>query len=180
MHELVIAVLQAPYGLKGELKVRSLSGENEHILALAGQSITLRQAVSGKSAPAQLARIVESARVVEPHLLIKFKGLDTPEDARKLTGCEILVAREQAAPLGSDEYYIGELIGCSLLRDGTVIGTVLSVWETGAHDMLEVKLTDSSAEAGFRVVQVPFRSPFIGQVDQTARTIELLAAWVLE
>lgn len=180
MQELVIAILQAPYGLKGELKVRSLSGETEHIVALEGKNISLRQAVAGKSAPAQLSRIVESVRVVEPHLLVKFKGIDTPEDARKLTGCEILVARELASPLDNDEFYVIDLIGCSLILNGTAIGTVQNVWETGAHDMLEVKLADPVAESGFRVVQVPFRLPFVGDVDVQARTIELLAPWVLE
>lgn len=179
MDALAIAVLQAPYGLKGELKVRSLSGETGHIEALVGQAVGLRQSVAGRAAPAAPSRVVESCRTVEPHFLLKFKGVDSPEAARQFTGCEIVVDRSQASPCAAGEYYIGDLIGCAVVAAGRELGRVASVWENGTGDMLEVRLAEPAA-GGPATAQVPFREPFVGAVDTAARTIELLTPWVLD
>lgn len=141
-----------------------------------------------------------------PHFLIKFKGLDAPETARKLTGSEILVGRDRAASLGENEFYIADLIGCALVlspsaeaavvspvkptgktsdepapeaaptryEPGSDLGTVVEVWDNSADDLLTVKLTMG------KIVQVPFRAPFIGKVDIEARSVELLTAWLLD
>jgi 16S rRNA processing protein RimM len=206
--------LQAPYGLKGELKLRSYSGEIEHFQTLAGTPVTvLKDGVSRQWT-------LEAVRVVEPHFLAKFKGLDAPETARKLTGGEILVARQHAAALEPGEYYVADLIGCSIVlsvdagpatvshvktgsspakkdrenpgqgipaadgestepaavtyQPGVVLGTVENVWDNAADDLLTVKLTMG------KIVQIPFRSPFVGAVDTEKRTVELLTAWLLD
>jgi 16S rRNA processing protein RimM len=177
---LVIGILQAPYGLKGELKVRSLSGETDHFFRLEGRSVALRPVVDGRPGAVIQERAVESVRVVEPHLLVKFAGFDSPEKARALTGCELLVPRSQASGLDDGEYYVADLVGCGLVYKGAVLGTVKSVWESGAHEMLEVRIDDPGAEKGWRVAQVPFREPFIGAVDVQARSVELLVDWILE
>lgn len=177
---LVIGILQAPYGLKGELKVRSLSGEVDHFLRLEGRTVALRPVIDGRPGATVQERAVETVRVVEPHLLVKFAGFDSPEKARALTGCEMLVPRSQAAGLEDGEYYIADLVGCGLVFQGAVLGTIKSVWESGAHEMLEVRIDDPNEEKGWRVVQVPFCAPFVGAVDVKAKSVELLVDWILE
>ena len=179
MDQFVIGILQAPYGLGGELKVRSLSGEADHFLRLEGQSVALRPVANGVPGT-PVSRLVESVREVQPHLLIKFAGFDTPEKARALTGSELLVDRSKASPLDEGEFYVAELVGCHLVYQGAVLGTIRTVWENGANDMLEIRLDDENEEKGWRIAQVPFRDPFVGKVDITARTVELLVDWILE
>jgi 16S rRNA processing protein RimM len=48
------------------------------------------------------------------------------------------------------------------------------VCEGGASELLEVELSDG------RTVLVPFVEEYIGRVDLTAHTVELLVDWVLE
>jgi 16S rRNA processing protein RimM len=180
LDSLVIGILQAPYGLKGELKVKSLSGEIDHFLRLEGQKVALRPAVNGQPSGSVIERQVEAVRAVEPHLLMKFVGFDTPEKARALTGCELLVPRDQASSLDDNEYYIADLVGCHLVFQGAVLGVIRSVWDSGAHEMLEVRVADENEEKGWRTANVPFSAPFVGAVDIKARTVELLVDWILE
>ncbi len=179
MEHFVIGILQAPYGLKGELKVRSLSGEADHFLCLVGQSVAVRVVTNGVPG-ALILRAVEAVREVQPHLLMKFVGFDTPEKARLLTGGELLVPRDQASPLADGEYYVADLVACNLVFRGAVLGVIKSVWDNGASEMLEIRLIDENEEKGWRLVQIPFREQFVGKVDVIARTVELLVDWILE
>ncbi len=162
-----VAVIKAPYGLKGENKLHSLSGEWEHLFALAGQEVELVNKGS------RSRRFVETVREVIPHVLIQFKGVDSPESARSLVGNEIVLDRSKAAPLAAGEYYQADLIGFSLVFEGKVLGTVESFWDSGAHDLIVVTRADQSK------VNVPFLKQFIGEVSIEKASIELLTAWIL-
>ncbi len=116
-------------------------------------------------------------RSVAPHgdgVLIKFKGYDSPESAKALSGGEIWVPRDKAAPLAEGEYYFADLVGCELVSGGMTLGRVAGVCETGGGQLLEAELPDG------RHAYVPFRKEFTGAIDLAARTIEILAPWVLE
>ena len=74
----------------------------------------------------------------DPGVIVKVAGLDTPEKARALVGCEIWVPRAAAAPLDDDEYYAADLCRCSLWFGEEELGAVRSVWEGGPAQLLEV------------------------------------------
>jgi 16S rRNA processing protein RimM len=66
--------------------------------------------------------------------------LNRIEDVEQLRGCSLLVERKDAVPLEENEYYIADLIGLSVRKeDGTEIGTLFEVLETGANDVYVVK-----------------------------------------
>ena len=156
-----------PYGLKGFIKVRSLSGETEHILTL--DKVTIRNKDS--------ERVWEVEAVEERGnaLLMKFRGINTPEEAKILQGGEIIVPRDKGAALGSDEYYIEDLRGI-LSQDeaGTPLGTVMDVLEGGGGYLLEIKLL----QGGSRLI--PFRGEFLGEIDLEKGSAALLAPWILD
>ena len=81
--------------------------------------------------------------------MLKFSGCDTMTDAEQLRDYDVVVPWEARMPLASDEIYIAELTGCTLLdlTTGSEIGVVAGVdRESGATDLLVVK-TRSGGEA---------------------------------
>ena len=53
---------------------------------------------------------------------MKFKGIDSPEDARFISGWDILVPRQQASKLGKGEVYIADLPGMKLVYEKEEVG----------------------------------------------------------
>lgn len=166
MDALALGRLAAPWGLKGELKLISFSGETDHILKL--KKVELRNAQSHREVE------IENARPYMDSVLLKIKGFDSPEEAASLTGWELWAKRSQAAPLLNDEHYIADLVDCQLLVSGKALGTLVSVCDGGNGELLEFRL-----ETG-RDVLIPFRKEFIGRVNTLKKEIELLAPWILE
>jgi 16S rRNA processing protein RimM len=86
--------------------------------------------------------------------IIKFKGLETEEDARFLFKRELFVREEDLAPLGEDEYYDYRLIGLTVITEqDREVGTVVDVMHTKAGDILVI--------GGAREVLVPMTGDHI-------------------
>jgi 16S rRNA processing protein RimM len=160
----------APFGLKGFVKVKSLSGETEHLLRLS--SVSLRQ-----EGGERIREIEEAVPALPgPFVLIKFRGIDSPEAAKTLNGAEILVKREEAAPLKSGEYYIEDLKGLAVYAApaGEILGLIVDVIEGGGGNLAEIRLNNGESRL------IPFRGEFFGEIDLVERRAELLQRWILE
>ena len=199
MEHFVVGIIRGTHGLAGNCKVESTSGEFQHFTGM--KDVVLRKnGVESK-------RTIEKVSVGNGILYIKFKGIDTPEDGKKLSGSEILVSREYACPCGEDEYYVEELKQCRLVYsggsaeglaagaapatgEGVVVGTITDVLEGGAGDLLEVVLSEScdllaqdlrtTSSGKARKVLIPFKKEFIGTVDIKNRQVQLMHLWILE
>jgi len=79
---------------------------------------------------------VERVRYFRSLVIVKFRGLDRIEDVERLIKKDLLVAREDAIPLGENEYFICDVIGLKAVTDdGRELGEVKDVMETGANDV---------------------------------------------
>ncbi|MDR0997621.1 MAG: ribosome maturation factor RimM [Treponema sp.] len=166
----VAALVGAPFGLKGFVKVRSLSGEIEHLLKLG--SVSLRR--EGRE---EFWKIEEAVPAPPgPLVLMKFRGIDSPEAAKTLGGAEILVKREDAASLKPGEYYIEDLKGLTVYAapEGEILGVITGVIEGGGGNLAEVRLNGGERRL------IPFRNEFFGEIDLPGRRAELLCRWILE
>ncbi|MDR0400431.1 MAG: ribosome maturation factor RimM [Treponema sp.] len=159
------ALVGPPFGLKGFVKIRSLSGEFEHLL-------TLKQAVLRQGGREQLREIEAAAG--GPSLIMKFRGFNSPEAARVLTGAELLVSREEAAPLRRGEYYIEDLKGLEVWEGAEALGLITDVLEGGGGSLVELRLKNGETRL------VPFRDEFFGDIDLAGRRAPLLCRWILE
>jgi 16S rRNA processing protein RimM len=178
MELLVTGIVRSSHGLDGYVKVESASGEVSHFANLDEVSVRVGGA-NGTVKRLQIEDVDGSAQC----LLVKFKGIDTPESAKALAGAEILVPRDKACPLEEGEYYVSDLCQCVLAYKGTVVGTIKGVMEGGADDLLEVILTEGSEGNGKNGPQtrlVPLRKEFVGKIDIAAKTVELTHRWILE
>jgi len=164
----IIGHVGAPFGVKGFVKVRTCSGEIDHLLKL--QSV-----IVNKGGEEKLLDIEENMPSC-PGLLIRFKGIDSPEAAKALNGAQIIVSREQATPLGESEFYIEDLKGLPVLSDnGEIIGHVMDIIEGGGGELVEIKLL-----LGGENHLVPFRKEFFTEISPEKGRLKLHDLWILE
>ncbi len=83
---------------------------------------------------------VEESRLHNKRVIVKFKHINSPEEAASLTGHFIGIKRSQLPVLKKDEFYWSDLEGLTVInKDGQVYGTVIYLIETGSNDVLVVK-----------------------------------------
>lgn len=149
--KLIIGIIQTSYGVNGEVKVKSLSGETEHFNKL--KSIYL------KKKGVFYRFYVEHIRVVSGKILLKLEGINTPEQGKELCRSKIWVTRENACPLEDDEYYYGDLCQCDVVKNNIIIGNVRSVFQAGIDFILEVECPNK------KNLMLPFADEYIDDVD---------------
>lgn len=133
-----VGAIASVHGIKGEVKVFPTTDEPGKFKKL--KSVLLRTEDGEREIRLQ------SARFFKNMVIVKFEGIDSPEEAQKYRGATLWISREQAVPLRENEYYRADLIGLSVLtEEGEKIGTLTDVLETGANDVYEVTLPDKSA-----------------------------------
>jgi 16S rRNA processing protein RimM len=165
--QFVVGLVGLPFGLKGFVKVRPLSGESAHIRRL--DSVLLRKG------PWEKTYAVEETAGSGVVLMMKFRGIDTPEAAKALTGAELVADRAHAAPLKGGEFYIADLRGIPVtLRTGEAVGEITDMLEGGGGFLAEVRLPSGDLRL------VPFRNEFFGEIDPENRRAVLLEGWILE
>ena len=157
---LAVGVITSPYGIHGEVKGKSFSGEPGHFA-------TLTEALFRKGAREKRLRI-ESARPHPQGVILKIAGVSTPEEARKLVGFEIWVPRSQAAQLAEGEYYAADLCECRIWFGDELIGQ--GALRVGRRIC---PAPGSGANASGKVFLVPFTDHFVGDVDVPAGRISL-------
>ncbi|HHT80150.1 MAG TPA: 16S rRNA processing protein RimM [Spirochaetales bacterium] len=160
------ATVQSTFGIRGEVKILPNNDDCSHLKKL--KEVVLRYKDGSERTVA-----IEKFRMQGSQALMKFAGYDNPEDARALAGCRLMVERSKAAPLKKGEYYVTDLIGCTLVHEGETLATVEKGLDGAQAVLLEVLATDGKR------YMVPYVEQFIGAVDLKERTIELKTPWIL-
>jgi 16S rRNA processing protein RimM len=82
---------------------------------------------------------VTDAREAKGHLVATLKGVATREEAERLNGVELYVAREQLPATEEDEYYHADLIGLAAVNAADEpLGRVVAIHNFGAGDIIEI------------------------------------------
>ena len=82
---------------------------------------------------------VVEARQAKDHLVATFKGVATREEAERLNGIELYIARDQLPATDDGEYYHADLIGLAAVTvAGEPIGRVIAIHNFGAGDIIEI------------------------------------------
>jgi 16S rRNA processing protein RimM len=83
--------------------------------------------------------VVTHAREAKDHLVATLEGVTTRDDAEKLNGVELYIARDKLPATDDDEYYHADLIGLSAeTTAGEAIGRVSAIHNFGAGDVIEI------------------------------------------
>ena len=83
--------------------------------------------------------------------LVKFRGVDTPEDAKKLTNRILYTTEEetkQNIKLKKDEYFWFDIIGCEVFEDGKRLGIVKDI-ERADVDYLIINTDEELVKEGY-------------------------------
>lgn len=109
---------------------------------------------------------VASCKFVKNQPVLKFKEFSNINEVEKYKRCGLFITRDQAVPLGKDEYFIADLIGLSVIReDGETLGELTDVLQTGANDVYEVTMEDG------KQVLLPVIRECIKKVDLEKRQV---------
>ncbi len=111
---------------------------------------------------------VESAKVQKNMALVKFEGVDTPEQAEALRGTVLYMNREDVE-LEDGSYFIQDLIGMAVVDadNGNEYGKLTDVLQTGANDVYTVKTADG------KELLVPVIPDVVLNVDPDAEKITI-------
>lgn len=144
-----LGVVVGARGLKGDLRIKSFTQRPEDIAAygtLEDEAGDRRFAlsVSGQAKGVVIARA---------------KGVDDRTAAEKLKGVRLYVDRSVLPPPDEDEFYLSDLIGLRAEGPDGDLGTVRTVADFGAGDVLEI------TGGGFGTVMVPFTKAIVPVVD---------------
>ena len=130
-----VGIITSTHGLKGEVKVFPTTDDVKRFKRL--KEVILD---TGKE---RIDLEVESAKFFKQFVILKFKGIDHIDDVEKYRKASLYVTRKNAIRLNRDEYFVADLIGLKVQdEDGTEIGVLRDVMETGANDVYIIDLND--------------------------------------
>ncbi|MCH9815603.1 MAG: ribosome maturation factor RimM [Actinomycetia bacterium] len=147
----LVAVIGKPFGVRGEVTIRSHSDELESRLE-PGTEVFLSETGSD-------SLLLDSARFSPGGGVLALAGIDAREAAEDLRGADLWVQiAEQARPDADDEWYAHQLVGLPCLNTaGETLGKVVAVQAHPAHDTLIV-------QTGSTEVMVPFVQAIVPEV----------------
>lgn len=73
-------------------------------------------------------------------VILKLKGINTPEEAERLRNCYLKIDRKDAKELPEGTYYIADLLGLDVYTDeDKLLGKVEDIYNAGSSDIYVVK-----------------------------------------
>jgi 16S rRNA processing protein RimM len=157
---IAVGVIRKAHGVRGEASIEPWTDSPERFEDLS--AVTL---VSPDDAQTR-AVTIESTRAHGERALVKFAGIETPEDVQLLQNWTIEIPEEDARALGDDEYFIHDLIGLTLFDpEGRERGIVADVLEGGGGLLLVVK------RAAGRTFELPFAADLCTEIDLETKRI---------
>jgi 16S rRNA processing protein RimM len=106
---------------------------------------------------------VTHVREARDHLVATLKGIATREDAERLNGLELYIAREKLPATDDDEYYHADLIGLAAVNTANEpLGRVTAIHNFGAGDIIEIAPTQGPT------MLLPFTNAVVPTVDLAA------------
>lgn len=143
----VVGRLGAAHGIKGWSKVYSYTAPPENLLAYG--ELWIRSVEGGAWRPAKRIDGRRQGKI----LVLCLDGVEDRDQAQRLTGYELAVAKEALPALTAGDYYWHQLQGLVVeLANGQRLGRIDHLLETGANDVLVVRGDDRSIDQRERLL----------------------------
>ncbi len=124
-----VGAVAGSYGVRGEIRLKSFCAVPEEIADYS----PLTNEDGSQSYTLTLSRAIKNG--FSGHL----SGVETKEQADAIKGLRLFIPRDRMPSLPDDEYYHADLIGLEVYdTGGTLLGTVKTVQNHGASDLLEL------------------------------------------
>ena len=119
-------------GLKGEVKVNSFTDDNTKFERIPKVFLKRKETLTEYE--------IEKVGYHKNQVIIKFKNVNTVEEAENLRNSYIVVDREIFGELPEGVYYIADLIGLDVFTESNeYLGKVDDIFSTGSNDVYVVK-----------------------------------------
>jgi 16S rRNA processing protein RimM len=128
---LQVGVITSTHGIKGEVKVYPTTDDVKRFKKL--KNVILDDGKEQKEVNIQGVKFFKNMAIV------KFEGYDKIEDVERMRQVKLLVTRENAVKCAKNEYFIADLVGCTVFEDKEELGVLTEVLPTGANDVYIVK-----------------------------------------
>jgi 16S rRNA processing protein RimM len=158
LDRVTVGQIERPFGVKGEVKVRSLSDVPGRLEGLRSVNLLAR---NGQT----LETSVTHVRRAGAGFILGFAGLTTPEEAALWRGGWIQTIRGPVPELPEGQYYECDLVGLTVQSEkGQLIGILEDIWDLPGNPVLVVR-------QGAKEVLIPAAKELVSTVDLTARTM---------
>lgn len=157
---LYVADVVGTHGLRGDLKVRTHSGDPFVLLTVAE---VMLETPAGTVVVAPVSRQIPHKGVA----LLRLKGFASIALAAPLVGSKVSVSESALPELDDDEYYWEELAGLQVIdRHFGDLGRLVRMFTTAAHDTYVV-------EGAYGEVLIPAVKEFVVAIDLEQRVVEV-------
>jgi 16S rRNA processing protein RimM len=148
--QICVARIGAAHGVRGQVRLWTFTDDP--------LAVTRYGPLSTKDGARQFE--ITNAREAKGHLVATLKGVTTRNEAERLNGVELHVARDKLPATADDEYYHADLIGLAAeTTAGEVLGRVVAIHNFGAGDIIEI-----APPAGTSIM-LPFSNAVVPTVD---------------
>ncbi len=128
----MIGYILKPQGLKGELKIESVTPYLERFNRLDRVYLQLKEKKQTYS--------IENVRISDRFVYLKFTEINSRDDAELLRTAEVLIEEKDLIQPAQDEYFIHDLIGCQVISENNdEIGVLSDVVQMSSNDVYVLK-----------------------------------------
>ena len=132
MKNLEIGQIVNIFGIKGFVKVNPWVNDVTRFDDLKKVYIKIRKSLKELE--------IEEVKYHKNQVLLKFKGVETVEQAEMLRNAILEIDRKDAIPLEEGEYFIADLLESEVYTDeGKKLGILEDIFNTGSYDIYVVK-----------------------------------------
>jgi 16S rRNA processing protein RimM len=155
-----LAAVVRAHGLRGELLLKPFNAESDLLFDV--QTVWVRDR-EGRLEEHQ----VESAHAHGGSVLFALRAVRDKNSADALRGATICVARDALPPLGEDEHYFVDLVGC-VVKDESEreIGRVVEVLDYPSVCCFAVQLAEGR-------IEVPYIDRYVPKLDAAAKVLHV-------
>ena len=132
MKRLEVGQIVNTFGIKGFVKVKPWVNDIERFDELKKVYVKIKKETQKLE--------IEEVKYHKGMVLIKFKGIETIEQAENLKNCYLEIDREDAIPLEEGTYFIADLLDSDVYTEqDEFLGKLEDIYNTGAKDIYVVK-----------------------------------------
>ena len=178
----VLAHILRPQGRKGEVLADLFTDFPGRFVQhprvwLAPRGFAELSTDSGLAQPAEVASHWLPVGRNAGRIVLHFAGVDSIEQAEKLSGKEIVIPRAERMPLDAGAAYVSDLLGCTLYDHDQPLGVVEDVQfptsPDGTRRLEEAAPLLAILSADGDEILVPFVNAYLLEVDVTAKKIRM-------
>lgn len=156
---IALGVIRKPHGVRGEASIEAWTDSPERFEELDRVFLVSPDERDSREA------LIESSRIHAGRALVKFGGIDSPEEIRDLRNWTIEIPEQEARAPEEGEYFLHDLVGLRLIdAAGKAQGEVVDAYESGGGVLLDV-------QRGRKRFAVPFAAAICTRIDLASKTI---------